>query len=96
MRATSTAAARVRTLTRASTCAATRRSSYDVLFVENVTDIDDKVILRAHVTRAEQVAAAVRRAHHAGLGDVPLASRLTHLRAFAHAGPRDRGAPARC
>jgi cysteinyl-tRNA synthetase len=36
-------------------------SSYDVLFVENVTDIDDKIILRAHVTRAEQLVAAVRR-----------------------------------
>jgi cysteinyl-tRNA synthetase len=34
--------------------------SYDVLFVENVTDIDDKIILRSHTTRAEQVAAAVR------------------------------------
>jgi cysteinyl-tRNA synthetase len=37
-----------------------RRTSYDVLFVENVTDIDDKIILRAHTTRAAEVAAAVR------------------------------------
>jgi cysteinyl-tRNA synthetase len=36
------------------------RSRYDVLYVENVTDIDDKIILRSHTTRAEQVAAAVR------------------------------------
>jgi cysteinyl-tRNA synthetase len=30
------------------------------MFVENVTDIDDKIILRAHVTRAEQLVQAVR------------------------------------
>ena len=35
--------------------------SYDVMFVENVTDIDDKIILRAHVTRAEQLVETVRR-----------------------------------
>jgi cysteinyl-tRNA synthetase len=36
------------------------------VFVENVTDIDDKIILRAHVTRAETLVAAVRRVPAAG------------------------------
>lgn len=38
-------------------CAACR---YDVMFVENVTDIDDKIILRTHKNRASAVLAAVR------------------------------------
>ena len=45
---------------RAGTAVANVPRSYDVTFVENVTDVDDKIILRAHVQRAQQVASAVR------------------------------------
>lgn len=31
-----------------------------MLFVENVTDVDDKIIVRAHISRAHDVLAAVR------------------------------------
>ena len=33
---------------------------YDVLFVENVTDVDDKIIVRAHTAHAADIVAAVR------------------------------------
>lgn len=36
------------------------RCRHDVFFVENVTDVDDKIILRAHMARVEAVLAAVR------------------------------------
>ena len=39
---------------------------YDVFFVENVTDIDDKIILRAHKERSTAVLAAVRLKSNAG------------------------------
>ena len=45
---------------------------YDVRFIMNVTDIDDKIVMRAHLKRSEAVLAAAAKV--AGKGDVDAAA----------------------
>ena len=56
---------------------------YDVRFIMNVTDIDDKIVMRAHLRRSEAVLAKVRDGEHTELADA--------LRALLASGERDLG-----
>ena len=56
---------------------------YDVRFIMNVTDIDDKIVMRAHLRRSEAVLANVPDGEHSELADA--------LRALLASGERDLG-----
>lgn len=65
---------------------------YDVRFIMNVTDIDDKIIMRAHLKRSEAVLAAaddVAAGGGAGAADVDAAA--AHLRALLASGEKRLG-----
>ena len=56
---------------------------YDVRFIMNVTDIDDKIVMRAHLRRSETVLANVPAGVHSELAE--------QLRALLASGKRDLG-----
>ena len=56
---------------------------YDVRFIMNVTDIDDKIVMRAHLRRSEAVLAKVPAGEHSELAE--------QLRALLASGERDLG-----